>query len=362
MGSTSQAPQWSIPDVGVLRPCLDKVRIVSSATVGALKTLLPIGDLKQASHKCDVVKPRGRDPRLRSIVWFVGADDSSPCEFLATREAALASYRVVEAELAFDVIAKSDDDAREKLFALVGLLTKPRHFRKYLLMVHKPEQKPKPGYMPEPTFYFEDRRSRVALKCYCRYIKLKGGVFGRPCVRIEWTLRGKAAINRHLGGNKIKDLLNADLNNFLKDNLRLEKVDHVTLGKLLRGARLGGRSPPVVLPLKTKTFHEQFRDPAYWSERGAYLALRDLAYREEERFGDWELALRTCQNSPAQIRGFLRRLQQIERLRSGRLLLQAKNKKGLRRRGRPKQGRQHRRTISDHRINGCFRRVQLQPV
>jgi hypothetical protein len=357
-----QAPRWSIPGVGELRPGFDKVRIVSSAKVSALKALLPIDDLKRASHEADVVTHPGKDPRLRSTVWFVGADSSSPCQFLAAREAVLASYRVVEAEIAFDAAAKSDDDARKKLFVLVGLLAKPRHFRKYLLMVHKPEQKPKPGYMAEPTFYFEDRRSRVALKCYCRYVKLQGGGFGAPCVRIEWTLKGKAAIDRHLGGNKIKDLLKADLNKFLKDNLRLEKVDHVALGKLLQGAKLGGKSPPDLPSFTSKNVTEQFEDPDFRSWRVAHIALRGLAAREEAKFGDWEQAVRTCQNSPAQIRGFLRRSQRIERLRSGRSLLTAKQRKGLRRRGRPKQGRRHRRAISDYRINACFSPIQLQPV
>ena len=319
--------------------------------------MLPIDDLKRASHAADVVTPPGKFPGLRSTVWFVGADDCSPCEFLATREPVLASYRIVEAEVAFDVAAKSDDEARERLFALVGLLAKPRHFRKHLLMVHKPEQKPKPGYMAEPTFYFEDRRSRVALKCYCRYAKLKSGVFGGPCMRIEWTLKGKAAIERHLGGNKIKDLLKADLNNFLKHNLRLEKVNHIAYGSLLRGARLGRK-----IPSDFSSKKEQFKDPAYRSWRAAFLDLRWLAYHEEAKFGDWKLALWACENSPAQIRGLLRQRQQMELLRRKQSLLTARQRKGLRRRGRPKQGRQRRRAISDYRINACFRTIQLCPA
>jgi hypothetical protein len=348
--------------VGVPLPRLDKVRVVSSATVGALKKMLPIDDLKRASHAADVETHRGKDPRLRSTVWFVGAGDSSPCELLATRETVLGSYRVVEAEVAFDVAAKTDDDAREKLFKLVGLLAKPRHFRKHLLIVHKPEQRPKPGCMAEPRFYFEDRRSCVALKCYCRYAKLKGGGFGGPCMRIEWTLRGKAAIERHLGGNKIKDLLKADLNNFLEHNLRLEKVNHIALGSLIRGARLGGKIPSDLAPLSSKNIREQFKDPAYRSWRTAFLNLRWLAHREEAKFKDWELALWACQNSPAQIRGHLRQLQQIELWRRKRSLLTARQRKGLRKRGRPKQGRRHRRAISNHRINACFCTMPLCPA
>ena len=350
-----QAPRWRIPGVGVLLPRLDKVRVVSSATVGTLKKMLPIDDLKRASHAADVETHRGKYPALRSTVWFVGAGDSAPCELLAKRERFLGAYSVVEAEVAFDVAAKTDDEAREKLFELVGLLAKPRHFRKHLLVVHKPDQKPKPGYIAEPTFYFEDRQSRVALKCYCRRAKLKDGNFGGPCLRIEWTLKGKAAIDRHLGGNKIKDLLKADLNNFLRRNLRLEKVNHIALGNLLRGARLGSKIPSDLVSYKN--IREQFKDQAYWSWRTAFLALRWLAHREEAKFKDWDLALWTCENSPAQIRGHLRQCQQIELLR--RKLLTAGQKKVLRKRGRPKQGRRHRRAISDYRINACFRMIPL---
>jgi hypothetical protein len=83
----SQAPRWSIPGVGVLRPGFDRVRIVSSATVGTLKKLLPIDGLRRTSHEADVVTHPSQDPGLRSTVWFVGADDASPCEFLAKKDA-----------------------------------------------------------------------------------------------------------------------------------------------------------------------------------------------------------------------------------------------------------------------------------
>jgi hypothetical protein len=327
-----------------------------------LKTMLPIDDLKRASHAADVVTHPGKDPRLRSTVWFVCADDRSPCELLATREAFLGIYRVVEAEVAFDVAAKTNDEARKKLFALVGLLAKPRHFRKHLLMVQKPEQKPGRGCMAEPTFYFEERRSRAALKCYCRFAKLKGGAFGGPCMRVEWTLKGKAAIERHLGGNKIKDLLKADVNGFLRHNLRLEKVNHIALGRLLSGASLGGKIPSALAPLSSKNIREQLKDPAYWFWRNGLLALRWLAHREEAKFKDWESALLTCENSPAQIRGLLRELQRRELLRRKKSLLTPRQRKGLRKRGRPKQGRLRRRAYSNHRINACFRKIPLCPA
>ena len=86
--------------------------------------------------------------------------------------------------------------------------------------------------MPEPTIYFEGRKSSVALKAYMRQRKLPSGDFGGKHVRLEWTLSRKQAITRHLGGNKIKDLLTANLGAFLDRNLRCEKVDVVALGKL----------------------------------------------------------------------------------------------------------------------------------
>src|SRR5262249_23313284 len=132
-------------------------------------------------------------------------------------------------------------NASKKLFALIGMLSKPRHFRKCLVSVDRPKWPLKSGLMAEPTFYFERRKSSVALKAYCRKAKLKDGGLGQPCVRLEWSLKYKTAINRYLGGKqskdfKLDDLLNADLNRFAKSNLRLEKADHGALGKLIFGA------------------------------------------------------------------------------------------------------------------------------
>jgi hypothetical protein len=374
MSSNRLAPRWSIPGIGRLRPGYDAVRIVSSATVGSLKTRLPIANLKKASHKFDVVRFRDKFSGLRSEIRVTGTDDLSPWQILAKHEQALGSYRIVQVEIAFDIRPRArtntngdlgesaEDNTREKLFALVGLLAKPRHYREYLISVHEPELDPKPGYMAEPTFYFEDRRSSVALKSYCRYTKLRHSAFGGPCVRLEWTLKGKAAIERHLGGNKIKDLLSADLNKFAKNNLQLEEVDYVALGKLIGGLPLNCKSPPAVPPIKAKTVAERFKDPAYRSRRAVDLMLRNFAYRELAKFkDDWEHALWACQNSPAQIRGYLRRLKQIEESWRGQSRLTSTQKKGLRKRGRPRQ-RTRRRAISNHRINACFKRIQLEPV
>jgi hypothetical protein len=183
------------------------------------------------------------------------------------------------------------------------------------------------------------------------------------CTRLEWTLKGKPAVERHLGGNKIQHLLSADLNKFAKNNLLLETVDHAALGKLIGGLKLSRKNPPVLSPIKTMTVAQQFKDPAYRSRRAVDLMLRNFAYREFEKFdSDWQHALWACQNSPAQIRGYLDRLKKIESLRRGLSHLTSQQKKGLRKRGRPRQGRTRRLAISTYRINACFKRKPLEPV
>jgi hypothetical protein len=223
---------------------------------------------------------------------------------------------------------------------------------------------PKSGFMAGPTFYFEDRKSRVALKCYCRYSKRAQGEFGQPCVRLEWTLRGKAAIERHLKGNKIKDLLSADLNRFAKVNLLLEEVDYTALVRLIGGLPLKSRRSPVTaMPAVTginaiMAAQRRKGDPNYLVQR----MLENFAYRELKKFnGDWPLAVWACNNSPAQIRGYLGHLRRIEELRRNQSRVTSAQKKGLRKRGRPRQ-RYRPRSISTYRINACFQRIQLEPV
>ena len=174
----------------------------------------------------------------------------------------------MHAEIAYDIRPRASlsingnlgksaaDDAREKQLALIGRLAKPRHYRKRLAAAHEPDQEPKPGFMAGPTFYFEDRKSSVAMKSYCRYSKRPHGAFGQPCVRLEWTLKGKAAIERHLKGNKIEDLLSADLNRFANDNLLLEEVDNTAVGKLIAVLPLNSRRSPPVMAVPAVTANE----------------------------------------------------------------------------------------------------------
>src|SRR5262249_17370833 len=184
----------------------------SSATVGKLNMLLPIAALKAACHTFEPRRYRGPDPRLRSRLVIVGTHDANPWAILARHEADLDRYRITRAEIAFDVEAASTEAARDRLFALVSLLGKPRHQRGHIFSVHKPNDTPSAGCVAAPTFYLEGRKSSVGLKCYVRHQKQPGGGFGGACVRVEWTLTGKAALTRHLGGNRVNRLATADLN------------------------------------------------------------------------------------------------------------------------------------------------------
>jgi hypothetical protein len=304
--------QWSIPGIGPLQPCFDRVEIVSSSTVGKLKTLLPIAALKLACHRFELRTYPGPDPRLRSRIVIVGSHTADPWPILAKHEVDLG------------------------LFALVGQLGKRRHQRGYVFSVHKPDDTPSAGCVAEPTFYLEGRKGSVGLKCYVRHQKRPAERFGGLCVRVEWTLTGKPALTRHLGGNRINHLATADLNAFLKRSLRLERVDHVALGNLL--------FPPRRIPPNAQA---PWNDPAYRARRAAFLALRLLAERETDKFGDPIAAWKTCRDSPAQIRGYLRELRDGNRPRK---------------RGRPKQKPRYRRPITDYRINQCFQPVELMPV
>jgi hypothetical protein len=326
--------RWSIPGVGVLHPCIDRVVIVSPVPVGQLRSCLPISDLERASHAFDIITYRGSNPQLRSTLRLTGLQDAALWSILAKHERRLGRYSIVLVEGAFDVHAISVQVAQEHLDLLTGMLSKRKHQRGFLRCEHKPNHTPPPGLVSGPTYYFEDRKSGVNLKCYVRHEKLAGGKFGRPITRLEWTLTKKPALVRHLGGNQISDLLQADLNGFLQRNLRLERVDHSAVGKVLRGHPLTASSNSMRVGR---------------AKAVAYFTLRRFAYREHQRghFPSSDHALKVCQFSPAQIRGYLRELRAGKR----------------RGRGRPKvTPRIQKRAITDYRIDACFKPVMLQRI
>jgi len=275
---------------------------------------------------------------------LVCAQDHRPLQILAEHKALLGDHRVVEVEIAFDVVADAASGAQEGLVALVGQIVKPRHQRRHIRAEYHPDQTPPPGCTRGPTFYFEDRKSGVKLKAYVRLRKLPGGGFDDEHVRLEWTLSRKPAVVRHVGGNKIEDLLTADLGEFMERNLRLEEVNHVKLGYLLGGIPSRRRKKPQNPPASNRpTILEQLRDADYRARQRAGVLLRRLANREEKKFADYEQALWVCQHSPAQIRGYLK---------------EQRDGGHPRKRGRPRNVPRRERPITDYQIDSCFRRIK----
>ena len=328
-------PAWRIPGVGALHPCIDRVVIVSMASVGTLKRFLPIAVLKGAFHSFEVVTYNGPDPRLKSRIIAVGAGDEKVWQLLKSEEYRLKRYWITRVELAFDVNSLLED-VQVGLNALIAHLDKRWHQRGHLRLISTAGATVSRGYLPYiPTIYYEDRQSSVSIKCYGRRAKLPAGSFGAPMIRLEWTLSGKRALERHTGGNRINDLLAADLNAFLVRNLRLARVDHVAVGKLFSVRRSTSHVRRISRGCASPIL-KQWRDPNYRARRAAFLVLRVLAYRESDgpspKFADFDQALHVCQESPAQVRGYLRSL------------------------------RQGSKPLTDYQINGCFRRVPLLPV
>jgi hypothetical protein len=324
-------PAWRIPGVGVLYPCIDRVVIVSTASVGFLKKVLPLPILKRGFHSIDILTYHGPHPHLRSRIVAVGAGNEKVWQLLKKHEHRLRRYWITQVELAFDIRNCLLEDVQTRLLTLVARLDKRSHRRRHLYLISKPGARVSSGHLPDlPTTYYENRQSSVSMKCYGRKAKLPGGRFGACMMRLEWTLAGKPALVRHLGGNQIDDLLAADLNSSLACNLRLARVDHVAVGKLF-SVRYGRNHAQSVSHGGASPILKQWRDPKYRARRAAFLVLRVLAYRESPKLSE-EHALHVCQESPAQIRGYLRGL-----------------RAGSKR-------------LTDYHIDRCFKPVRLLPV
>ena len=230
------------------------------------------------------------------------------------------------------------DQARANHLASIETVSKRRHVRGYVDIQFDENKMPPPGIITGPTIYYEHAKSSMAFKSYCRYDKAAFGQFtNRAVTHFEWTLKG-GAVKRHLGGNQIDDLLNANLRTFVGKHLKLERVDHAAVGKLL--------APKVARP------HEwPLNDPDYWARLAAFRVLRISWVRAmkdcskctaDAWCGKHELAFRVWQHSPAQVRGFLHRLRTGVELKA-------------RKCGRPrKQGPQARPEITPYLINRCF--------
>src|SRR5262249_62262143 len=70
--------KWAIPNVGALRPCFDRVVIVSRTPVGILHTRLPLQILRKVSHSFHITTYTGQHPRLQSVITLVCAQDQRP--------------------------------------------------------------------------------------------------------------------------------------------------------------------------------------------------------------------------------------------------------------------------------------------
>ena len=74
----STSIRYAIPGVGTVRAGFDRVRIVSSASVGALKKTLPIEALEEASHLFNITTYKGPNPGLRSVLTIICAGNDAP--------------------------------------------------------------------------------------------------------------------------------------------------------------------------------------------------------------------------------------------------------------------------------------------
>jgi hypothetical protein len=289
-------------------------------------------------HSINILTYTGPDPRLRSVIEVVGGSGIGPWQLLARHARTLGRHRITRAEVANDLSVPSAETADATMRKVVQHLDKPWHQRGNVQLVHQPNVLQPAGCVDLPTIYYEARRSSVALKCYVRQHKLAQGKLGNLCVRLEWTLTGCRALSRHLGGNQLYNLLQVDLADFLKRNVRLVQVDYAALGKVIVGKQIGRRRQHHLS--QAANMKAQWQDPDYRARRRIFLVLRWFAYRDQHKFGDWEQALWICQNSPAQIRGICRgwtRRTRRDHLR--------------------KYTPQHRQSATDYRFNACFHRL-----
>ena len=335
---------------GRIRCSYDKLEIVSSAWPGWLWKKLPIKELRRVSHSFNI-REVDQNPYYRSrIILVCVPGDRSPLELLMAQEPHLLAYAVTVAEIAADALAGSAKQARDNHFASIGWVSKRRCVRGKVIVAYDDKQEVPEGLIEGPTLYYEDARSSVAFKSYCRHDKARGGRFStQPITRWESTLKG-SAIKRYFGGNQLVDLLKADLQAFVARNIRDQRVDYAALGKLL-APRSYGRNVARVTTRRAenKPVRRYIDDPDFWAAQVAYRTLRLHWYKDLEGCTDCtcegpcakhHVALKMWQHSPAMIRGLLDRLRKGERRRKP---------------GRPRKEIVERRwPITSYKINRCF--------
>lgn len=313
-------------------PQFDGITIVSSASVGRLKGILPIAELKLRSHAFEVVTYRGKCPWARSYIIVVLAGSSAPLHLLKQYEHVLRRYSVVKAEIALDMPTETGASLAQ-LLALVRHLGKFHHRRGHLRFVDDPDTLPPPGHLHgHPTIYLEDRQASLNLKAYARLRKEPRRRFGDPMIRLEWTINRGPALMRYLGGSRIDDLLGGNLASFVERKLRLERVSLTKVGQLFIGP-------------KPENISQVEWDSRAW--RAAQLHLRRLVQQEiaEGRLKteDCHMAVALAE-TPAQLRGYLGKIVKSY---------------ATRRRGRPRLRRKRNAAITAYRVNQCFTRIKV---
>ena len=133
-------PAWRIPSVGVMHPCIDRVVIVSTASVGSLKTLLPLPILERGFHSFEILTYRGPHPHLRSRIVAVGAGNEQVWRLLKRHEYRLKRYWITLVELAFDVRNCFVEDVQPRLLALTARLDKRWQQRGHLRLIQAGRQ------------------------------------------------------------------------------------------------------------------------------------------------------------------------------------------------------------------------------
>ena len=315
-------------------PTIDRVELVSSVATYDLWQTLPIKKLKDAAAYFHIRQIKHPKSRYKSRIILICTPHADPIRLLFDSEPTLDNYVVSEAELAFDLPATSVEDAGEKLLWLACHIRKRNHSSGKVRVVSDAWEKPPPGCLNLPTLYFEYPSSTIALKLYARYEKLPGGKFGKPIVRVEWTLRG-SALERHLGGKRLADLVVADLNEFLEKQICLEQVDQDQLELLLSD---GGRRFTRTRRRKSTKLDDKFQRPL--SSIFAHTGNVSETWTRDES----EFVRRIRGESPAHIWGLLRRLRD-----------------GGQKSARMGQRRSRRRMkFSDHHIKKCFRHIPLE--
>jgi len=328
-----RGPRLYVPELGTLQPTFDRVIIASTVKEKDLWQALPIKDLKGAAHYFHIKSIADRSPWYASQIILTCTPFADPLWLLSLCDYALGFHVVSHVELAFDLPAASVEDARDKLEWLASRIRKRHQTRPGISIVSDDMNDPPEGCLNLPTLYYEDRSSTVNLKLYARQEKLLRGKFGNLCVRLEWSLSG-AAIQRHLGGNQLDNLVDADLNGFLERQLCLEEVDLDRLDILLCGGRTKRR----------RTKKGKTRKPSRFPRTPTSAIFRHIGdISDTWSPDDHELVRRIRQTSPAHIRGVLRKIV-----------------KRVGRKCRVDQDRARRRNqLTPYRIDQCFKPVPL---